>query len=352
MAAIPTLPAQLNNANIDQFVSDFNAYYHMNPQNIMGDMYYGLEDVNSPFYIGNRVTMYSGVIRKEILPTLDSTHIIQKANSAEFNAKGENILGGRALEPMGWKIDTKIDWQKTYREYVQMWETAERNRVPHESNIVPDLNTYFMMNIMKQAGYDIRQAIFQGSYSSSATAYGHLQWLNGFNKIIKDEITGSVITPYPISATSSANVLTEIKKLYSYLGEGWKRSPNAIILVASDVYELLTDTASFGSTAQQLFISQPNRTQIAANILAYPLPYAPNVKVIHEPYLPEGGMLATVKENLVFGYDSTDIASSLRFQLIDRQIKVLGDGSACVQIRRVASTEKGNPIVVNEAMDY
>jgi hypothetical protein len=61
-------------------------------------------------------------------------------------------------------------------------------------------------------------------------------------------------------------------------------------------------------------------------------------------------MVATVKENLVVGFDTTDLARSLRTQANRRVVEVMADASACVQIRRVESGIDGAPIVVNEAM--
>ena len=71
---------------------------------------------------------------------------------------------------------------------------------------------------------------------------------------------------------------------------------------------------------------------------------------MEEPNLPTGGVIATVKRNLVVGFDDLNPEANMRMQLQDRLVKVLGDGALGVQVRRVKSTTNGAPIVVNEAL--
>lgn len=334
-------------ANIDDFVSSFNEYYKADANDLATDLYYTLQDPSSPFYIGNICEIRSGVKSREILMNLTSSNILQRASSRTWNPKESLDVDGRALVPSQYKIDLELVWAEIYREYMQIFETAQRDRVAHESNPIPTLQEYFMMEIIKRGGSDLREAIFKGVYSSNPVHDGHLQWMNGFNKVIKDEITATNITPLTGAAvTSSSDVLPKVKKMYQNMGAGWRNSANAQILVATNVWDFATDTTMFtASNAASVF-----NPELAKYVLSKPLSFAPNVRLVHEPNLPTGGMVATVKENLVVGFDSTDLATSLRTQANRRVVEVMGDGSACVQIRRVESGIDGAPIVVNEAM--
>lgn len=334
-------------ANIDDFVSSFNEYYKADANDLATDLYYTLQDPSSPFYIGNICQIRSGVKSREILMNLTSSNILQRASSRTWNPKEGLEVDGRALVPSQYKIDLELVWAEIYKEYMQIFETAQRDRVAHESNPIPTLQEYFMMEIIKRAGSDLREAIFKGVYSSNPVHDGHLQWMNGFTKVIKDEITATNITPLTGAAvTSSSDVLPKVKKMYQNMGAGWRNSASAQILVATNVWDFATDTTMFTSNnAGSVF-----NPELAKYVLSKPLSFAPNVRLVHEPNLPTGGMVATVKENLVVGFDSTDLAGSLRTQANRRVVEVMGDGSACVQIRRVESGIDGAPIVVNEAM--
>jgi hypothetical protein len=254
---------------------------------------------------------------------------------------------------MNWKIDMSIDWQGMFKEYLQTYETMKRGLVPTESNSMPDLETYFMTEIMKQAQADLRELIFKGVYNSSGSAYGHLAVLDGFVKILKAASllgTPDIVATSAV-VTSAANALPKIKTMYQGLGSAWRNSSDAIILVASDVWFNVTDAASgFGTTAPTIVINNGNRSEIANDIISYPLPFARNVKLMEEPNLPTGGMLATVKRNLVVGFDTLDPSASLRMEREKRLVNILGDGMLGVQIRRIKATTKGAPIVVNEAL--
>lgn len=345
------MPAQtipvLNAANVGDFVTKFNEYFTSNGD-LASDLYYTLDDPGSPYYIGDRCQIRGGVISKDILSTLNSGHVLQAGRGAKhYNPKEVLKLDGRYLDPKRWKIDLELDWEDIFKEYIQRWEPALKGRVPHESNNIPTLQTYFLTEIFRRAGNDLRQALFKGEYSATLADDGHLQWVDGFNKIIADEIAATNLTPLTGAlVTSPSDVIPKIKKMYQALGQGWRDSNSAQILVASNVwFHACETTLMTNNQAYSMFTPEQ-----AMTALSRPLAFAANVKLVHEPNLPEGGMMATVKENLVVGYDSDKLASSLRMQEDKRIVRILADGSACTQIRRVEELIDGAPLVVNEAM--
>lgn len=337
--------------NVTQFIADFNKYYETNRFSIMANLFYGMFDPSNPYTLTDRCQMMDGINKPQLIQHLNINNVIQRANSRAFNEKGDLEFAGRTLTPMGWKYDLRIDFQGMWKEYLMTQNVQRMGLVPTESNILPEVMDLFLKQILGRASADLREAIFKGVYVNSSSDYSHLSWMNGFTKLLKDAVTATDLTPTVAAVTSAADVLPKIKTLTQALGDIYRNSPTAIVLVATDVWYKACDVASgFGTTAPTIVINNGNREDIANNILLKPLPFAPNIKLMEEPTLPTGGMLATVKENLVVGFDSYDASAQIRVREDDRLLKVLGDGLLGVQVARVKPVSGIAPIVVNEAL--
>ncbi len=348
--ATTTLSGELQQPDISQFVADFSGYYRTNKFEIMANLFYSMFDARHPFSLAERCTLMDGINAPELMETLDTGNMVQKSNSEAFNSKGNIVMTGRKLTPMGWKVDSLINFQKIWKEYVQRYRTQKLGLIPNESNTLPDLEQLFTREILKRVSSDLRQAIFSGAFVSGAGATGHLQFMDGFNTILKAEATAGNVTPLAVSVTSPSDVMTKIKQMFEALSPEYQAANDLVFLVSTDVWSKVTDNASGFNTANpSIIVNSGNREEIARDILNKPLPFAPNARVLHEPNIKTGGVLGTLKSNMVVGFDSFDEGAQFRTQLQDRLIKILMDGMLGVNFRRVKPVLGEVPLVCNTA---
>lgn len=329
----PTLPAEIRQPTVTELAALFNDYvqYSDNANLIMKTLYYGLSEPGNPFSIANTCTLLEGITAPRVLSSLSSTEVLQPSDSNNFNSKGNLTFTGNILSPQGWKIDTTFNDQETWFAAKQALSAMQMGLIPTEVNRL-SLHVFMVEELLSRSVNDLRKIIFTGEKAATTDATAVL---DGFNKIFADAVTAGKLSPLGILATSASNVLEKITTLVNAAGIKWRYQPTFYVAVAPNVYNMITQVASgLGSTQPVIVINNGNREQIANNIMGIPLPTMPNVKIYQEPYLPTDGMYATVKENMVVGFDTMNTGRQLRAESVARLVNIMGDGMVGVQVRQ------------------
>jgi len=345
------LPNEIRQPSVAELVTQFNDFVQFddNASLVMKSMYYQLSEPNNPFSIANTCTILEGVTRPEVLAGLSSSEVLQPSNSKVFNSKGDLKFYGRTLTPNGWKIDILINPQDVWFAAKRALSQMQMGLIPTEVNNLA-LYNFMIEEILSRGTNDLRQIIFKGAKGTGTDA---IKITDGFNKLFADGVTAGTLTPLPIVANSVSNVLDSIDSLVKVMGPKWKRQPDTYVAVASNVYQMVAKVASgLGTTQPTIVINNGNRQDIANNILGIPLPTFPNIRIYEEPYLPADAMYATVKRNMVVGFDTANVATQLRAEPNFREVAILGDGMVGVQVRQFDAPNGSNEetaFVCNEA---
>jgi hypothetical protein len=343
--ATTILSGELRAPDLSAFIAAFPNFYETNWTDIWKAQYYGLFDPANPFGLSDRAVMQDGINKPQLLASIKTGNVLQKQNSQQVNTKGVTSMEGRVLTPEAWKIEQLFDYMVLWQGYVQSMRLSKEGLIPSVDNVISDLHNMTVSEVFKRGGADARQTIYQGV---KAAGTGHLDIFDGFNKIMKDAATAGQHTPAAVVVTSASDVFTKIRQIVEQLGQAYKRNPNCIVKVAPDVYSFIREKQDGGGTAPTIYITNGNREEIARDLASTPLPSFPNVKVIEEPYLKAGGIVASVKENFVVGFDSYDQTAQMDMQKQYQQIYMVATGAMGVQVRNFKAEFGEKPFVCNE----
>jgi hypothetical protein len=343
------LPSEIRQPDVVEYLAAFGEYVKPNKQNIWTNLYHGLFNPGHRYSLDKRAMMIDGLNTAMELPTFGSTHVLQAQNTSQFNAKGEFFLGGKIINPEAWKIEILLNYEKIWKKFAQTWALRLRDIAPNEINIPEELHKIVMAEILKRLGSDMRESFYRGVKTAGST--NHLHIIDGFNKKMKDAATAGVFTPVPIVATGASDVFLKMKALAENLGSAYLDSDDCIIKIAPDVWAKCTESPLFNVSDNNLVIVDGQRVKTTSNLLEKPFPYYPNVTVINEPYLKPGGMVATLKENFVAGFDSFDPGSNMRMkEHITQEFSLVANGTIGCEIRAMKADINGDkPFICNDA---
>jgi hypothetical protein len=345
MSFNPIPLTELRVPDLSSIATAFPNFYQVNWENIWKAGYYSLFDPANPFNLSDRAVLLDGVNRPQLLPSTKTGNVIQKQNRKEVNSKGQTTMEARVLSPEAWKIEQFYNEEEHFKGWVMSMRLQKDQLVPSVDNMIELIHNLVISETFKRGGADIRQVIYQGVKASGTS---HLALLDGFNKIMKDAATAGDHTPAAITVTSASDVFIKCRQLVSQLGQAYKRDQNCIVKVASDVYDYIREKQDGGGTAPNIYITSGNREEISKDLASTPLPSFPNVKVIEEPYLKSGGMVASVKDNFVVGFDSFNPASQMDMQKHYQELYMVATGAVGVQVRNFKAEFGEKPFVCNE----
>jgi hypothetical protein len=330
--ATPILPNEKRQPTIHETVKDLQGYFQSNESNIMMTLLLGIFAQDNPANIANQIELMTGVNRNQLLLNMHSTEIMQPMNSRAINSKGDVVLTGSTIEPDMWKVDNLLDYTTIWEKYTRALTLQQNGLVPGSQNPL-ELHELIIQQMREQIAHDMRKVIWTGDKALANTSADAIT--NGFLKKFKEAATASKLTPKAITGITSANIFAKILTLVNSLGTMWRRQPDTIVLVASDVWEKLTEAAAGNSTSLLFQFNNPNRDQIFNHVMSIPLPQYPNIKIYEEPYLPVGAMVATVKRNLICGVDTASAPlDATQYGANPREILVYGQGMLGVGVRQ------------------
>lgn len=322
---------QPRNPKIDTTIADLNDYFEVNEQNIMSNILIGLFDPTNPYYVGNYATLMDRVNKNQLLFAITSDEVIQPMDSESFNAKGEVKLHGAKLEPEMWKVDFLLNYTKIFNKYVSALSLQKNGLIPGNENTFL-LHDMFLQELKKRINADLRRTIWKGKKKANGT--DAVDIFDGFIEKFKAASSAGILTPKSLGAITPGTSLAKIQELVNMLGSDYKRRNDTIVLAATDQYAKLTELATEKSVAFAGFAMQ-NINNGTATVPHFILPAMSNVRIYEEPNLPNGGLIATVKENLVIAMDTYDTGNLMAHKAPSlREIAITAEGMTCVGVRQ------------------
>lgn len=265
----------------------------------------------------DRFEVMDGVGDEVPLPNLSITSIVKPANPLTFSPTSNALkFGARTLKVRGMKIDLQLVPEVLMKTWLgKLKKPDDILQMPFEA---------FVMNyIMEKAREDIYlNAIYSGVYNAAGTTPGAT--MNGYKKIIADEITATNITPVVTGAISSTNIIDKVEQTYDALGEAYKGKPSE--MKAAPVLFDWYNRRYRGEHGANNNYEGMKRGRVLID--------GTNCELVREPALAGSQrLICTPKENMVWGSNSKDFVFD--FQKFERTIKVLGDFKGGVEFKEI-----------------
>ncbi len=276
----------------------------------------------------DRLTVLDEVTDEVPLPDLGLADLIKPNTNPANWAPTTNALnfGARLLKVRSIKVDLVLIPQVLEKTWLgKMKDPKNPFEMPFEA--------FIMGYVAQKAKENLHlQSIFKGIYNGAGTT--PVATMDGFLKIIADEITATNITPVVTGAINSGNVIANLEKVYDALGEAYKNTPTQM-LVSPAIFDLYVRAyrGSFGANNDYAGVAR-GRVSLDGTLC----------EVVREPGLAGSQrVICTPKTNLYLGVDTMG-EYNLDIQKEKRSINVLMDFKAGVQIGQI----HGRGLAVND----
>lgn len=261
------------------------------------------------------------------LPNLSLGDLTKPANPAAF-APTANALafGARILKVRGVKVDLLLIPQVLEKSWLgKMKKANDPWDMPFEAFIMDYINSKIREELRLRA-------IYKGVYNGAGTDPDDT--MDGFLKIVSDEITATNITPIVTGAITAANVIDKVELTYDGLGEAYKNTPT-IIKCSPTIFDWYNRRYRLDYGANQNYEGMKRGRILLDGTMC---------ELVREPGLAGSQrLLASVKDNFVYGVDSAS-GYSMDVQKFDRSLKILIDLKAGVQFAQIGA----NALAVND----
>lgn len=261
------------------------------------------------------------------LPSLAISDLIRPAKPETFDAAGgELAFAARVLKVRGVKFDLLIIPQQLEK----TWLGKLKN--PKDPFDLP-FEGFIMQYISEKVAENLHlKSVYAGTYNASGTTPGAT--MDGFLKIIADEITATNIVPVATGVITSSNIIDKAEAVYDALGEAYKGIPTEM-KVSPQLFDW------YNRKYRSLYGANNNYDGMKQGRL---LLDGTNCEIVRSPGLGSSQrMICTAKENMVYGCDTAD-SFNLEVQRENRSIKILGDFKAGVQFKEI----NANALAVND----
>lgn len=265
----------------------------------------------------NRFELMDGVGDELPLPNLSIVDIVKPADPVNFTPTSNALkFGARTLKVRGMKVDLLLVPEVLMKTWLgKLKKVDDITQLPFEAFILDYIAQKVRENIYLKA-------IYGGVYNAAGTTPGAT--MNGYLKIIADEITATNITAIVTGATTATNVIDNLEKVYDALGESYKNMSTEI-KVNPQIFDW------YNRRYRTLYGANNNYDGMKMGRI--PLD-GTSCEIVREPGLGTSGrLIATPKENMVLGVNGSDM--TFDFQKFDRTIKILGDFKAGVEFKQI-----------------
>lgn len=296
--------------NITELATNLGAYYREHRDLLIAETLLS-EDFSSRYEVMNDVG-------DELpLPNLSLTDIVRPADPVNFTPTSNALaFGSRTLKVRGMKVDLLLIPEVLQKTWLgKMKKAQDVMDMPFEAFIMSYIAEKVRENIWTKA-------LYLGVYNASGTTPGAT--MNGWNKIIADEITATKITPVVTGATTATNIIDNIELVYDSLGEAYKNGAGEVKVKPQffDWYNRRYRTL-YGGT----------NTYDGMKMGRIPLD-GTNWEVVRDPGLGTSNrIIATPKANQVLGVSGDSM--TFDFQKENRSLKILGDFKAGVEFKEI-----------------
>ena len=268
------------------------------------------------------------------LPSLNLTSIVKPADPTTFSPTANALkFGARILKVRGCKVDLQLVPQILEKTWLgKMKSSKDPWDMPFEA---------FIWNYITQKAHeDVHlQGIFRGEYDNTGTT--PIDTMDGFLKLVADEITATNITPVITGEITESNVVASLLKVYDALGEAYK-GRTTVMKVNPQIYDWYA--RKFAPVLNTSLVATDVAAALA-NPLTRSMPLSgTNCILQREPGLGTSHrVMCSLKENFVLGVD-TVTNYSFDAQRFDRTIKILIDFKVGVQFKEI----HGRALAVND----
>lgn len=270
------------------------------------------EDFQSNFEVMDNVT-------DELpLPNLSITDIIKPADAVNFTPTSNALsFGARKLKVRGIKVDLLLIPQILEKTWLgKMKSASDPTDMPFEAFIMQYITSKMRENIRLQG-------LYKGVYNAGGTT--PIDTMDGFLKLIADEITALNKTAVVTGAVTATNVIDAAEAVYDGLGEAYKGMPTEM-KVSPQIFDW------YGRRYRSLYHGAPTYTGIKRDRVMLD---GTNCELVKEPGLGTSQrMICTPKENMVLGVDTLGDAD-IDVQKENRTIKLLIDAKVGVEFKEI-----------------
>lgn len=236
--------------------------------------------------------------------------------------------GARILKVRDCKVDLEIipaQYEKTYLGKYKK-QGSNLTDIPFEQYL-------FQQVILKARRAMHLLAIYKGVYNAAGVTTAST--MTGYLKLIADEITALKISPIVTGAITDANVIAKLLLVYDGLGDEYKEE-GVQMKVNSTIFDWVY--RKFNPITNTSLVATSNLADAEAQRVNYlTLPGANAILVRESGLGASQRVIATPKQNMVFGCDSLSDSANIETQRFDRKIKVMIDWKAGVNFKEIHS---------------
>lgn len=279
--------------------------------------------------LAEKFAIYDDIKDEYPLPRLVlSDELVKPGNDKSFDPVEDAIdFDARILKVRDCKIDLQIfpaDFEKSY---------LGKYKKPGSRGIdIPFEQFIFQQIILKARRAMYMKAIYKGVYNASGTTTATT--LDGFLKLIANEVTADNITPVVTGAITNTNCVDKCLMLYDVLSDEVKEE-GVLQRVNSQIFDWVyrkinpvTNTALVGTDS--LATTKMKRVNY------FDLPGG-NITLVRESGLGASQkIITTTKDNLAIGVDSMDDDSNIEIQRDKRALNLLIDFKMGTQIADIS----------------
>lgn len=252
------------------------------------------------------------------LPSLEVSDLLKPADPVNFTPTSNALnFGARVLKVRPMKVDLLLVPQVLEKTWLgKMKSASDPLDMPFEAFIL----NYIAQKVKENLHL---QGLFRGEYNAVGTT--PIDTMDGFLKLIQDEVDAANIAEVATGAIDADNVIDKLEMVYDALGEAYKNVPTQMP-VNPQIFDW------YGRKYRSLYNGSPIYTGIKKDRVTLD---GTNCEVVREPGLGTSQRVAvSPRSNFVLGVDSLN-DYNMDIQKFNRTIKILIDLKAGVQFKEI-----------------
>lgn len=308
-------------------------FYQEHKEGIHAEMELGLFE--GPYSVARQFTLLPGITDELVLDSVtveDFLHQYMPNVDDTFNPT-ENVLtpDARILKVRDYEGDLQFKdkvIERTHLMYKAKMKQLEKSDSPEKTQTF--IEYLFWDHIVAKANRSLRKALFQATFAQTS-GFSSAKILNGFEKVVSDEITATTITAVSAGSITVDNVVEKIEETYDTLDTLVQDADDLVCVLDAATFKkyIRADRASLGrnwnyDSAKGLFLDENS-----------------NCAIIREPDLTTTKIAFYRKSNAFIGTHSGN-AGSWEFQRHDRLTKMMLNGKVGFQFQTVNAGGKNN----------
>jgi hypothetical protein len=325
------MPAPTSSLVLTNLAAELTAYYQEHRDLIHNELEIGLFEGN--FSLQRNFTSIPGIVDEMVLTEVtidDFIHQHVPTNATTFNPTADVINPqARVLKMRDYEGDLQFQdkiIERTHLMYLGQMKMLQKSNSPDKEKTFVEY--LFWDHIIVKAKRTLRKAIFQATFANT-TGYNWNKILDGWEKLIADAVTDTLITLVPTTGVTVSNVITKVEDVFDTLDTAVKTADDLVCALHSDIYKLWirANRSTLGRSDQ--FNSQAILT----------LDGYSNCRVIEEPDFTTTKVAIYRASNPVVSTNNGE--GTWEFQRQDRITKMMLNGSVGLQLTSV-NTGKNN----------